>query len=186
MGGRGSGSRMAGGGGSSGMRGSANLSRIESRIRSNPVETAALIGPNGDVLFDKSDGIADAVYFTAEETSMMVDGTLTHNHPGGTTFSKEDVDLTVSRGIRSIRAVHSDGSYELKRQYNIGDNVPRSYFRFAEDYDSAVNKYMKDTVDKIWNDTGDADRCNGMVADYRRQWLRDNSASYGWEYKEGN
>ena len=96
------------------------------------------------------------------------------------------MDLAVSRGIRSIRAVHSDGSYELKRQYNIGDSVPRSYFRFAEDYDSAVNKYTKDTVDKIWNDTGDADRCNGMVADYRRQWLRDNSASYGWEYKEGN
>lgn len=177
---------MGGRGGSSGMRGSANLSRIESRIRSNPVETAALIGPNGDVLLDKSDGIANAVHFTAEEASMMVDGTLTHNHPGGTTFSKEDVDLAVSRGLRSIRAVHSGGSYELRRQFNIGDAVPNKYARFSGDYESAVSKYMRNTVDKIWNDTGDADRCNGMVADYRRQWLRDNSASYGWKYKEGN
>ena len=168
------------------MRGYANLSRIESRIRYNPMETAALIGSNGDVLFDKSDGIADAVYFTAEETKMMVDGTLTHNHPGGTTFCKADVDLAVSRGLRSIRAVYSGGSYELKRQYNIGDSVPYSYFRFAEDYDSAVNKYMKGTVDKIWNDTCDEVRCNNMVAEFRRQWLKNNSSNYGWSYKESN
>lgn len=177
---------MGGRGGSSGMRGSANLSRIESRIRSNPVETAALIGPNGDVLFDKSDGVANAVYFTAEETSMMVDGTLTHNHPRGTTFSEEDIDLAVSGGLRSIRAVHSGGSYELKRQYNIGDSIPRSYSRFAKDYDSAVNKYMKNTVDNVWESTGDAVRCNKMVADFRRQWLKSNSGNYGWAYKEGN
>lgn len=177
---------MGGRGSKSGMGGASNLSRIESRIRSNPVETAALVGPDGNVLFDKSDGIADAVYFTEEETKMMVDGTLTHNHPSGTTFSKEDIDLAVSRGLRSIRAVHTNGSYELKRQYNIGDTIPKKYTRFSKDYNRAVNSYMKNTVDKIWNQTGDADRCNGMVADFRRQWLRDNSASYGWEYKEGN
>lgn len=177
---------MGGRGNSSGMRGASNLSRIESRIRSDPVETAALVGPDGNVLFDKSDSIANAVYFTEEETKMMVDGTLTHNHPGGTTFSEEDIDLAVSRGLRSIRAVHTNGSYELKRQYNIGDTIPEKYIEFSKDYNNAVNSYKINTVDKIWNQTGDADRCNGMVADYRRQWLRDNSASYGWKYKEGS
>ena len=176
---------MGGRGSSSSMR-SANLSNIESRIRGNPTETAALIGPSGEVVFDKSDGLAGAVHFTEDECARMANATLTHNHPRGTTFSPEDIDLAVGRGLKEIRAVHSGGSYSLKRQYKIGDEVPSKYLRFSRDYDSAVGKYMKSTVDKVWERTGDADKCNGMVADYRRQWLSKNSASYGWAYKEGN
>lgn len=176
---------MGGRGGSSGMT-SRNLLSIENRIRNNPTETAALVGPNGEVIFDKSDGLESAVYFTDEEASKMVDGTLTHNHPQGTTLSADDVDLAVSKGLKEIRAVHKDGYYSLTRQFKIGDQTPSYYAEFSDRYDNAIGKYMKLKVDPIWNRTGDADRCNKMVSDFRRQWLKNNASQFGWEYKEGN
>ena len=188
MGGRGSSSNMGGRGGSSGMQGKGggggNLSDIESKIRDDSVETAALIGPDGTVLFDKSDGLPGAVYFTKEEVSMMKNGILTHNHPSGTTFSPEDVSMAVNSGLKEIRAVHSNGVYSLTRQFDVGGTVPSKYLNFSSHYEKAANDYMRNTVDAIYSKTGDADRCNKMVADFRRQWLKENSASYGWTYKE--
>ena len=174
---------MGGRGSSSGM-GSRNLRNAENRIRNDSVETAVLIGPNGDILLDKSDGMEASVNFTPKETALMKNGVLTHNHPSGSTFSEADIDLAFTHGVKEIRVVHTNGSYSLTRQYNIGDDIPFRYEDFAYNYERAVQSYMRSTVNAIYNKTGDADRCNGMVADYRRQWLTQNASNYGWKYKE--
>ena len=161
-----------------------SVKKIEDKIRNDKVETAALVGSDGEVLFDKSDGLAGYVYFTKEETAMMKDSVLTHNHPKGTTFSDDDIVTAFSYGLKTIRAAHSKGCYILDRNFEIGDQIPDYYQNFASDYDVAVKKYMTDVVDDIWAKTNDADRCNTMVADYRRKWLGENSEKYGWTYRE--
>lgn len=160
------------------------LAEMEDYIRNDRVESAVLLDDDGNVIFNVSDGSVDSVNFTDTQTAAMLNKTLTHNHPSGTTFSEVDIDLAYGRGIREIRAVHSGGAYSLTRQFNIGDEIPSNYKNFSRHYGSAVAKYMKDTVDAIYERTGDADRCNKMVADYRRKWLSDNASKYGWSYKE--
>lgn len=164
---------------------SSALFKIENKIKNASVEHAALINEKGEVLFEKSDGKVDAVHFTQEECAMMQDATLTHNHPGGTTFSDPDLVILTKRGLREIRAVHADGVYSLTRNYNIGDAVPSSYLSFAKDYKDAFNSYKYGVVDKIFAKTQDADKCNQLCADYRKWWLKTYSNDYGYTYKEG-
>ena len=173
------------GGGGGGNKVAQSLASIEDRIKGDSVETAALVSESGEILFDKSEGLANVVHFTQEEVAMMRDNTLTHNHPSSNTFSSDDVNLIVSSGLHEIRAVTPEGTvYSLTRNYGIGEAIPTSYMKFGGNYKKAVDKYVKGTVDKIWAETGNANLCNKMVSDYRRQWLSNNSSKYGMTYKE--
>lgn len=177
MGGRGDASSMS--------ARSKSIAKIENKIRNKPVEHAALVNENGDILFDKTEGSTNIVNFTPEECAMMKDATLTHNHPGGTTFSPEDVGLLTTRGLQEIRAVHTNGVYTLTRNYKIGDKVPSHYKNAWLDYRSAITSYVKNTTDAIYAKTGDANKCNKMVSDYKKSWLSSHAAYYGLTYKEG-
>ena len=161
------------------------LGKQENKIRFKPVESAVVIDKKGNILVDKSSGDVGAVYFTKEECELMVGSTFTHNHPGGTCFSPEDLSMAYGRGIKEMRACHTSGFYSIERQFDLGSEIPKHYADFADDYKKAVDDYMKDTVDKVWEKTQDPDLCNGMVAEYRRKWMRDNSDRYGWKYREG-
>ena len=161
------------------------LAGVENRIRGDKVETAALFGPNGKAIFEKSDGLPDKVSFTEEEAKLMVDGILTHNHPSGSTFSVADVDTAFTDGLREIRAVYNDGEYSLRRNFDIGDTIPQNYFDFAADYSAAIKKYKRSVVDAIYFKTGDVNIANKMYNDFRKDWLKANSSNYGWTYKEG-
>lgn len=162
------------------------IKSIEDRIKNDKVETAAVVDEGGNVVIDKSDGSKDSVQFSGEETAKMVDSTLTHNHPGGHTFSTDDLVTACKYGLKTIRAVHANGAYTLTRifEFDPSEESVHKYIDFPWDFYNAQNNYMKDTVDKIWKDTGDADKCNGMVEDFRRKWLKDNSEKYGWTYEE--
>lgn len=182
MGGRGSSSGGSKGGGGAVAKA---LADIEGKIKGNTTETAALVSESGEILFEKSEGSANSVHFTQEEAAMMQNGIVTHNHPGGNTLSPDDVNLVISTGVKEIRAVTPDGTvFSLTRNYEIGEAIPPSYMKFSSNYQKAMNKYIKGTTDKIWAETGDADLCNKMVANYRRQWLSSNSSKHGMTYKE--
>lgn len=83
-----------------------------------------------------------------------------------------------------MRAVHSNGEYSLKRLFNIGEEIPENYFNFPSDYTKAINNYAKTTVDKIYERTGDPERCNKLIDNFRNKWLKENSKNYGWKYEE--
>lgn len=164
------------------------LSKGENRIRYDHLETAIVYDKDGNVILDKTDGMPDAVYFTDEQSAKFKDTIFTHNHPSGSTFSAADLNLAVMKGVREMRACHADGAYVLTRNYEIGDPIPVTYLELAQDYKNAYNSYRTNVVDPIYyasaQDLYTADKCNRMIAEYRKNWLKEHAKEYGWTYKE--
>lgn len=122
---------------------------IEDQIRHQDMESSALVDKDGNVLFFK-DGIENEVSFTKEECLMMRDNILTHNHPGSSMFSNEDVDLWAYWGLQGIRATTREGvTYSIERGEGYtpqkGDDFTLN-FRF--DYIKAKYSAQKIMADK--------------------------------------
>lgn len=157
---------------------------VENEIRNDRVESLSVIGKDGKELFRNCDNLPNSCSFTMEQGAQMADATAIHNHPSGTTFSEQDIQTALSCGIREMRVCHSEGAYILKREFNIGETVPEHYSDFAIHYALALDRYKRDVVDGIYDKTGDADKCNAMVSEYRRTWLKSRSEAFGWSYRE--
>ena len=172
-------------GGSGGTAFRKALSSAENRIYDGNTETAIVIDQNGKMLLDKSDGEKSQVAFTNEETSLMENAILTHNHPSSTTFSWQDLQLLVMKNLSEIRAVAKNGGlvYSLKRET---PNAKTTDFWY--DYYVDQTLYKQNTVDAIWNSSAqtdaDAAKCNKMCTDYMHQWLTDNASKYGYKYTQ--
>ena len=82
---------MGGRGSSSGLSNGSGISRVERKICHDEVESAYLFDTDGNVIFSKSDNTKNYVTFSEEQVKQFEDNILTHNHPGGSTFSCEDV-----------------------------------------------------------------------------------------------
>ncbi len=91
-----------------------SIGSVEERIRTQPFESAALYIDGRQSFF--KDGTASRVYFTREEAEAMKGGVLTHNHPGGRSFSDLDILILNYRGLAEIRAVSSSYTYILKNE----------------------------------------------------------------------
>lgn len=182
---------MGGRGGASGFGGtlSNQLAVCENRIRYDGVETAVVLDAKGKVLIDKSDGNTNQVTIDPADVSKLRDSVFTHNHPNGTAFSREDIETAYNCGVKIMRACHANGFYQIERQFDLGTSVPWYYRNFGYDYAQALDLYKTTTVDPIWNSSqqtyGDATRCNNMINDFRKDWLRKNAAMYGWKYTDG-
>ncbi len=82
------------------------LKQVEPAMaRLKDYEVAYVFDSDGQLILQKKGG-AHEVAFTREElSSNWAWGTVTHNHPGGNSFSGDDVRLLADRKMRSIRAV---------------------------------------------------------------------------------
>ncbi len=110
-----------------------SLSDVENRIRTQNFESAALYIDGKQVFF--KDGEASRVSFTFEEAKLMRDGVLTHNHPGGRSFSPADFRIFNNTKMKEIRAVSREWNYSLtNNRGNINE--------------ARLNKIMKD-ADKV-------------------------------------
>lgn len=78
--------------------------QVEENIRKDKLETGAFIDKNGAVVLQRQ-GEPDHVGFYPDELSRMKGTTFTHNHPGNTTFSAEDISLAAATGLYELRAV---------------------------------------------------------------------------------
>lgn len=121
---------------------------VEDQIRHQDAESAACVDKDGNVLFFK-DGEESQVEFTRDECLSMKDNILTHNHPGSSMFSKEDVDMFVVWGMQGIRATNREGiTYYLERGADYtpekGDDF-RLNFRF--DTTKAMQQAHKNMAD---------------------------------------
>jgi hypothetical protein len=85
----------------------------ENEIANNPQESAAVYGANGKLLFENKGG-RSSVHFTSEQVGQMKGATLTHNHPGGSSFSPDDVALAVRTEMAEMRAVSSEWTHSVK------------------------------------------------------------------------
>ena len=105
---------------------------IEDNIRNQFYESAAVVDKDGNVVFQKS-GAANAVGFTKMECFMMRNNTLTHNHPGSSMFSTEDIVCFTQNGMEEIRATTREGTtYSIKRGK---DYTQDRAWQFVSQYD---------------------------------------------------
>lgn len=99
----------------------------ENEIRMNKkFEIGVLYDKKGNVIIDKR-GAATSVSFTTEECAKMKDCIFTHNHPRGwgypekslgrigSSFSPEDIMLTVAHDVAEMRAVTPNYTFIMKR-----------------------------------------------------------------------
>lgn len=76
-------------------------------------ETASVFSSSGKRIYKKTGG-TDRVDFTASERKQMAGGILTHNHPNGSCFSPQDINMLRSGKLQEIRAVTSKGVYRIQ------------------------------------------------------------------------
>lgn len=99
------------------------VAQIERTIANDPNESSYLVAPNGRVL--SKIGGANHVALDPAELKDLEQGTiLTHNHPGGSSLSSDDVSIaSVIPGVHEVRAV-SRGMDGVVRVHSISPEGP--------------------------------------------------------------
>lgn len=177
---------MGGRGSSSGMGAyQRNVRRSEDTIRNEPVEHLLLLDKNGNVAMRAGDGKRSEVNVTNEMMQAARDAVMTHNHPGGSTFSMEDIQTALVLGLREIRATTaSNGTYTLRRDYELGTPQPMFYRNFANEYQMNARSIHNTLQEKVYSGEITVDEAISRDRNMRREWLRDNAKKYGWTYRE--
>lgn len=88
------------------------LKKIEDKIRNQDFESVGVVKDGKTVLF--KDGSKTKVFISAQEAALIDSGSLTHNHPGGRSFSDLDIATFAKYRLYEIRAVSKNEDYILK------------------------------------------------------------------------
>ena len=162
------------------------VQRMEKVFSQQPYECGSCVDKNGKNLFKTTDHAESSIDLTFYRDAMK-DAVLTHNHPNGTTFSAEDISTAVSCGVAEIRACTKKGAFSLVRLFSLDEGPTDTQREFSWRFSVATKKFQE-SVDEIWESSQqldeDADKCNKMFEDMRRNWLKKNARHYGWEYTE--
>lgn len=120
-----------------------DINTVEDKIRDQKFESAGLFKDGNKVFF--KDGEAVQVGFTQEEVDLMKGGTLTHNHPGGRSFTPEDLRLFNRRELKELRAVSKNADYSVQRgiksfsESEVDKVFIESYAETRKEFDAAIN-----------------------------------------------
>lgn len=163
---------------------------IEDKRRKQNYESAAIVDGKGKVILDK-DGAKSSVSFSNLEVRMMRGNTLTHNHPSGSNFSVEDVNMLVKSGLNEIRATRPQGGVYSLKQVSTNANA----HQFVQEYHSNYKKNQNATQNKLDSmDYGEKIMKGKMTAeqanrDFRSNismlngtWLYKNAPKYGYKF----
>jgi len=85
----------------------------EAKIKARKTEKAYLFDTNGNVLLEKG-GTKNSVGFTNEEVQLFRGAILTHNHPGASSFSSQDIRTSCANFLKEIRATGTFRTYIMK------------------------------------------------------------------------
>lgn len=162
-----------------------NIEAGENRIRGKRTETAIIVGKDGTVLIDKSDGHKSQVGFIGAELALMDGAILTHNHPRNSTFSDADLNM-MDHGLDEVRAVTIHGTFVMKKAREFPDtSMGQAYKKAQKEHMNQTNKLWAEAMmsrmgilemDKL------ADQLNKSIETFRRQWLAKNAKNYGYTY----
>lgn len=153
--------------------------RDEKIIKELKKEKAVLYDASGKRILQKS-GQTHSVSFTREEIMQMRGGVLTHNHPGGASFSPADINMLRQSGLREIRAVGRDGVYSMK-QPKAWDKRILSLKEIQKQYDSLVEKYREE-MEQWAQDNLDHISVTDYQIRYQNKVMEEFSKCFGLEY----
>jgi len=91
-----------------------SLDRIEREIRDFAVEHAFAFSLDGELLFHTTEEADSQVGFNDAELALLAGTVLTHNHPGGRSFSEEDVTFAMRVGLAEMRVVTAESRFILR------------------------------------------------------------------------
>jgi hypothetical protein len=135
-----------------------NLKSAEDKIRTLEIEKAYVFDAKGAKILSKS-GDKSEVSFTTKEALKMKGNILTHNHPVGSSFSKQDIIFAISRELKEIRAVTEkhNHSFSLKGDAPLKE---KALLEVCNEYDKANSDVFKDFQAKINNQEIDVEYAN--------------------------
>ena len=91
-----------------------SLDRVEREIRDLAVEYAYAFSPDGELLFHRTSEAVSRVRLSHAELALLSGAVLTHNHPGGRSFSEADVRFAMRIGLAEMRVVAARSRYVLR------------------------------------------------------------------------
>jgi hypothetical protein len=130
------------------------LAPVEDSIRTARHEFAHAFDVDGTPVGSWTSGKADQVRFPPD--SNFFNRVLTHNHPGGTAFSRGDGELAVFHNMAEIRAVTKAGTFRLVR---VGLDWPTD---LLERYDHFSGTTISDFRRQIANGQLTIDQANAI------------------------
>lgn len=169
------------------------LSKVEAGIRYSDVEHLVVLDKDGNEIFRK-DGSETSIALSAREERLLKGADATHNHPGGTTFSPEDVESLVDLDMHSLRAVGDDGTtYTLTKQFSIFADRKAFYTDYYKAYKDHVKQarpeykklktaYQNDEITEEQYRQGVRLINYKLISKKNSRWLKDNASKYGYEY----
>ncbi len=90
------------------------LRKTEAHLIKRKTEKAVVFNDDGSIFFEK-EGDKNSVSFSVDKLRLFEDKILTHNHPRGSSFSMDDVELVTFWNLKGIRACGSQYRYYLNR-----------------------------------------------------------------------
>ena len=91
-----------------------SLDRVEREIRDLGFEYAYAFSLDGELLLHTTDEEDSHVGFNDAQLALLPGAVLTHNHPGGRSFSEEDVTFAMRVGLAEMRVVTARSRYVLR------------------------------------------------------------------------
>ena len=124
-----------------------SLKKAESEMALRKTEKAYVFDTNGNKVFSKK-GDKSSVSFTQKEVNSMAGNINTHNHPGGTSFSFDDINVLLQADLKEIRAVTK--SYVHSFSLSPGAPVKDAALSILEkEYKKANETVLKGLVDRV-------------------------------------
>jgi len=105
----------------------------EQAIKSLANEVGVAYDEFGNVVLEKM-GSSNAISFTESELKKLAGNVFTHNHPGGKSFSLEDIQFALANKIKEIRAVSNQrgGVYTFSVDTEALERSGRTLSKLAE------------------------------------------------------
>ena len=161
-----------------------NVQRSEDTIRNEYNEYMIMLNDDGTIRFKTTDGERSTVGLSPEMKANVTDSVMSHNHPGGSSFSPEDIAVAMYYQLREIRATTAmNGTFVLHRTHQTGVFPKTDYAMLPQLFRDARVDIHAEIQAGIYN--GTISFANVLNEENQRvaRWLTDNAPRFGWEFR---
>ena len=161
------------------------LHDVEETKRNLNCEVGTLIAPDGRVLKEYS-GESHRIRIPMSEIPLFEGNIFTHNHPGGRTFSQEDVvEFAESRTIEMRVSTPQGTFFSLKER---GGEVNRSIGRVMQAEEVGSQLKAAQILEESGSELAGLSRkakVYDIMGDEIDKWLSENASEFGYIYTKG-
>jgi hypothetical protein len=166
-----------------------SLHAVESAKRELNYEVGTLVAQNGTVLREYG-GTDHQVDTPIADLPLFQGNVFTHNHPGGRTFTLEDIQSFIESEAKEVRVSTPQGTFFSLREN--GEEINRSIANVMTE--EKVGSYLKarNTVGQEMMESGIEladkeyrNRLFDIMGEEMDSWLSENAEEFGYLYTKG-